>query len=442
MVTRAATLSRPANSADDALGPPARVGWYIIIVFFGLFISWSLIAPLNGAVVANGFVKVDGNRKSIQHLDGGIVRDLRVKEGDDVEAGAILLVLDDAQARAEAEVYAKQSVVLRFTEERLRAELRLDTEMKMPADHAGEHDQDEIKAIWQAQVQQFEMRRKSLEGQRRIIDEKMAQLRSQIEGSEAQIKGLKAQLASVQKERESLVPLLDRGLVTKPRVLQLERSAAALEGQIGEIQGNIARANQGIAEQMQQSLQLGADRATEVTRELRDTQARLLEVLPKLANARTALARMVVRSPYAGQVVGLSVFSIGAVIARGEKIMDIVPKHESMIIEAQVAVDEITEVRPAMPAEIHLTAYKQGSPPTVRGEVLQVSADRFTDNRTGQPYFVTQVRVDDKSLAELSDVRLYPGMPALVMIQTVKRTAFDYFISPLTSTFVQSFRQR
>ena len=362
---------------NDSLRQVSLVGWVIIGLIFGVLGTWAMIAPLNGAVVANGVIKVEGNRKSVQHVDGGSVKELRVKEGDVVKAGQILIVLDDTQARAEYEVLSEQYVVLRSTEERLRAELTHASELTFPSDLNDRRDDRYVKSIWNGQVQQFETRRAALDGQHSIIREKIAQLNSLIDGEGAQMHSYSQQLASIESERKSIGPLVERGLIARPRVLQLDRTGAGLEGNIGEAKGNIAKANQAIAEQKQQDLQLEHDRMTEVTKDLRDTQAQLVEVVPKLMNAKSVLGRMEIRSPYFGQIVGLNVFSVGGVIGKGDKILDIVPAHESLIVEAQVAVEDISELHPDMRAEVHLTAYKQRISPIIHGDVLQVSADRY-----------------------------------------------------------------
>ena len=232
---------------------------------------------------------------------------------------------------------------------------------------------------------------------------------------------------------ESIAPLVKQGLIARPRYLQLERSGAGLEGQAADAMANIAKARQAIAEQMQQMAQLDNDRMTEVARDLRDTQAKLLEVIPRLMNAKAVLGRMEIRSPYAGQVVGLSVFSVGGVIGRGDKILDVVPDRDSLIIEAQINVDDISDVHPDMRADVHLTAYKARITPVVRGKLTQVSADRLTENRTGTFYYTALVQVDQNELADLPNVKLYPGMPANVMFPTIERTAFDYLVGPLPS---------
>ena len=420
----------------------AIAGWTIIALFFGVFGTWAISAPLNGAVVANGVIKVEGNRKSIQHLDGGIVKELRVKEGDKVKAGEVLIVLDDSQARSEYEVLSQQFLVLRLTEERLRAEYSRATELVPPADLKDRANDPDVRSVWRGQSHQFESRRAAAEGQRRVIREKIAQLESQIKGGEAQVRSYRKQFESVQKEMRSLQPLVEKGLVARPRYLQLERSGTALEGQAAETEASIAKAREAIAEQNQQMAQLDNDRMADVSKDLRDTQAKLLEVIPRRANAKAVLGRIEIRSPYSGRVVGLNVFSVGGVINRGDKILDIVPDEDSLIIEAQIAVEDINEVRPKMRADIHLTAYKQRITPVVRGEVIQISADRLTDNRTGNPYYVVLIGVDFKDLALIPNVKLYPGMPATVMIPTIERTAFDYVLGPLAMSFNKAFRQR
>jgi HlyD family type I secretion membrane fusion protein len=177
-------------------------------------------------------------------------------------------------------------------------------------------------------------------------------------------------------------------------------------------------------------------------KDLRDTQAKMLEVIPKAMNAKAVLGRMEIRSPYAGRVVALTVFSVGGVIQRGEKILDIVPDQDSLTIEAQIAVEDISDIRPNMRAEVHLTAYKQRIVPIIHGDVIQVSADRLTDPKTNNPYYVAFVRLDEAELAAMPNIKLYPGMPATVMIPTIQRTALDYIVGPLVMSFNHSFRQK
>jgi HlyD family type I secretion membrane fusion protein len=437
---------RKISSGDDAPSDSIRrvalAGWLIIAVFFGGIGSWAATAPLNGAVVGNAVVKVDGNRKSVQHLDGGIVKELRIKEGDKVNAGDILVVLDETQAQAEYDVLSQQYMVLRATEVRLLTELDRGTELVMPQDLKARPDDSYFKSVWNGQVSQFQSRLAAIEGQRSVIREKINQLGSQITGAQAQVKSFTDQITSVHAEAKDIAPLVERGLIARPRILQLERTAFGLEGQIADANANIAKARQAIAEQQQQIAQLDNDRMADITKDLRDTQAKMLEVIPKAMNAKAVLGRMEIRSPYAGRVVALTVFSVGGVIQRGEKILDIVPDQDSLTIEAQIAVEDISDIKPNMRAEVHLTAYKQRIVPIIHGDVIQVSADRLTDPKTNNPYYIAFVRVDQDELAAMPNIKLYPGMPATVMIPTIQRTAFDYIVGPLVMSFNHSFRQK
>src|SRR5712671_3624729 len=433
-------VSSGDEAPSDSIWHVALAGWLIIALFFGGIGSWAVTAPLNGAVVGNAVVKVEGNRKSVQHLDGGIVKELYVKEGDKVGAGDVLVVLDETQARAEYDVLSQQYVVLRATEARLLTELDRGSELVMPEDLKTQDSY--FKSVWNGQLSQFESRRAAIEGQRSVIREKINQLGSQIVGAQAQVKSFTDQITSVRAETENIKPLVERGLIARPRILQLERTAFGLEGQIADANANIAKGRQAIAEQQQQMAQLDNDRMADVTKDLRDTQAKMLEVIPKAMNAKAVLGRMEIRSPYAGRVLALTVFSVGGVIQRGEKILDIVPDQDSLTIEAQIAVEDISDIKPNMRAEVHLTAYKQRIVPIIHGDVIQVSADRLTDPKTNNPYYVAFVQIDQAELAAMPNIKLYPGMPATVMIPTVQRTAFDYIVGPLVMSFNHSFRQK
>ena len=427
---------------EESLKKYSLAGWIILLVFFGGFGAWSATAPLNGAVVADAVVKVEGNRKSVQHLEGGIVREVKVKDGDHVKAGDVLIVLDDVRARSDFDVFSQQQMVLRATEARLTAELNRAATLTPPPAIAAKMSDPEMSRVWTAQQQQFRSRRAAIEGQRQVLRERIGQLREQIIGNEQEVKSFKQQIDSVRKELTDIMPLVEKGLVTQPRKLQLERTAFGLEGQIASTTAEIARARQVIAEQTQQIAQLDNDRMAEVTKELRDTQANLLEVTPRVTNAQSSLGRMDITSPYNGQIVGLNVFAKGGVVKPGENLLDIVPDEDALTIEARIAVQDISDVHPDAIAEVHLTAYKQRITPMVHGTVIQVSADRLEDPRTGMPYYKALVRLNADELAELPHVRLYPGMPAQVLIPTVERTALDYLVGPLVQSFNTAFRQR
>lgn len=430
------------SELDDSPRKYAAIGWGILLLFFGVLGAWAAVAPLNGAVVSQAVVKVEGNRKTLQHLDGGIIRELRIKEGDHVNAGDVLIVLDDNQARAEFNVYSEQHLTLRATEARLLAELNHAGTLAPPPDIAQRLSETDVATVWRGQLEQFQNRRAALTGEHKVIAEKIHQLESQIAGDEKEVTAYQAQRDSTQKELDLIAPLAEKGLITQPRLLQLQRSSFGLNGQIESTRSAIASLRQSIAEQTQQAGRIDSDWLADTAKQLHDTQSQLLEVTPKLANAQAVLGRTVIRSPYTGKVVGLSVFAVGSVIQRGDKILDIVPDNDNLTIEAQIPVDAISDVHPGMAAEVRLTAYKQRITPTVPGKIVQISADRLTEPRTGAPYYTALVEVDPKEMAALPQVKLYPGMPANVMIPTVARTAFDYLIGPLAMSFNSAFRQR
>ena len=283
----------PAGGApSDSISKVSLAGWLIIAIFFGGIGTWAMTAPLNGAVVGNAVIKIEGNRKSVQHLDGGIVKEMRIKEGDKVNFGDVLIMLDETQARAEYDVLSQQYMVLRATEVRLLTELDHGSALVIPEDLKARSGDTYFKSVWNGQVSQFESRLAAIEGQRNVIREKINQLGSQIVGAEAQVKAFTNQISSVHAEAKDIAPLVERGLIARPRILQLERSAFGLEGQIADANANIAKARQAIAEQQQQIAQLDNDRMAEVTKDLRDTQAKVLEVIPKAMNAKAVLGRM------------------------------------------------------------------------------------------------------------------------------------------------------
>jgi epimerase transport system membrane fusion protein len=434
--------SRPAAPPNDSARGPIRMGLAVMVLFFGGLGGWAAYAPLNGAVVAPAVIKVEGNRKTIQHLDGGIVKELRVKEGNQVEAGQTVIVLDDTQARATVTMLAQQSDAYRAQQARLLAERDDGASIAFAADLLQRSDNPQVAAILDAETKQFKIRRTGLAGQVSVLKQRIQEIEEQIRAAQAQHLSQQQQLALIRDELKDQQYLLDKGLTQRSRVLQLERTASALIGQAGEIAGNIAKSRQAIGEVEMQIIQARNDRMTDIAKDLRDTQDKLLDLGPKLQAAEDVLYRTELRTPYSGYVVGLSVFSVGGVIGRGDKVMDIVPTRNELTVEANVSVDDIHEVRPGMRAEVHFTAFKQRVLPVIHGEVIQVSADRLTEAKTNVPYYTALVKADERELADAKDVELYPGMSATVMIPTKARTALDYLLGPVVVAFDQAFRQK
>jgi HlyD family type I secretion membrane fusion protein len=427
---------------DDTGRSSMLAGSVIIALFFGVAGLWAGLAPLGAAVVAPGVIKVEGNRKSIQHLEGGIIKELRVKEGDRVEAGQTLVVLDSTQTVGAVDVLQRQYDDLHAQEARLIAERDRLPAVRFPGDLMARTAEPDVSTLMRSQTGMFESRRASLSGQVALLQQKIAQTKEQITGLQALLASRKRQLESVQGENTGLRELFQKGYVPRQRMLELERSAAELEGQVGDTAANIARANQTIAEAALQIAQAQNDRSTQVATDLRDIQARLLELLPKLQVAQDTSKRMEIRAPYSGYVVGLTVFSVGGVIGRGEKLMDIVPDSQSLAVDASVPVDDIEDLRAGMRAEVRLTAYPARTTPVMHGTITQISADRLTDNKTGASFYSVLVKIDAAELEKNRNIVLVPGMTTVVMVPTHERTALTYLLKPLTEAVNRGMREK
>jgi epimerase transport system membrane fusion protein len=436
-----AAEAAPAWPDDRATGA-IYAGLAIVGVFFGVLGTWAAFAPLDSAAIAPAVIKVEGNSRSVQHLEGGILKELRVREGDAVKEGAVLLVLDNAQAQATYDVLRKQYLELQAQEARLKAERSGAADIEFPKPLLDQRSDAEVQAVMRGEAALFASRRATLQGQIDLTRKKISQTREQITGLRGQNLGQAKQLASTREELKGLQDLFKQGYVPRQRMMELDRQASSLEGMVADSSAQMVRLGQQIEELTLQITQIQSDRHQQVDNELRDVHGKLLETLPKLQAARDISERSEVRAPYSGRVVGLSVFGVGAVISRGDKILDIVPDSELLVVEAMLGVDDIQDVRPGMRAEVRITAFKQRAVPIVYGEIRTVSADRLTDAKTGTPYYLVQIKLDEKELAKLGDVKLVPGMAAEVAIPTGARTALDYLVRPLTDSLNRSFRQR
>ncbi len=434
-------LSAPTRPDDSARGP-VRTGWIIILVFFGGLGLWSAVAPLNAAVVGDAVVKVEGNRKSVEHPDGGRIKQILVREGDHVNAGDVVLVLDDTDDQAQVSLLTQQQAQLMATEARLRAEYTGLETIAFPPELTEQASDPEVATAISDQQKEFETRKTALSGNRKVLEQRVAQYTAQIAGLKAQLPPLAEQLQSMQDERVSLNDALKKGLVTRTRSLELDRRISTTVGQQAQITANIKTSEDAIGEVSQQIAQLDKDQSEKVAADLRDVRTKLADVSPRLAAAKVALDRTQIRTPYAGTVVDLAVFSVGEVVGRGERLLDVVPEKTSLDIEAKIKVEDISDIRPGMKAEVHFTSYKQRILPLIHGQVAEISADRLTDERTQIPYYIAKVDVDAADLAASPDIELYPGMPATVMITTKERTALDYILGPLLASFDRSFRER
>jgi len=435
---------KPASGdwPDDGARGPAIAGLVLCGFFFGVIGTWAAFAPLDSAAIAAAVIKVQGNRKSVQHLEGGIVREMRVRENESVEAGQVMIVLDNAQAQAADDILRKQVMESLSREARLKAERAGAATITFPKLVEDSRSDPETAAVMQGETALFQSRRATLQGQMALTRKKIAQTRELISGLRGQHAAQKKQLESTREEYRGLKELFDRGYVPRQRMMELDRQAASFEGQVVDSEAQLVRLSQQVEELNLQIEQIQGDRMQQVDAELRDVQAKLAETLPRLQAARDVLERVEIRAPYSGRIVGLSVFGKGSVIGRGDKLMDIVPHTGGLVVEANVGVDDIRDVKPGMRAEVRLTAFKQRTTPIVFGSVSNVSADRLTDSRTGIPYYLVQISIDENELKKAGDLKLIPGMAAEVAIPTGKRTALDYLVGPITDSVNRSFRER
>ena len=424
------------------LGGLMVAGVLVTGAFFGGFGAWAALTPLASAAIAPGTVTVDSHRKTVQHLDGGIIAELLARNGDRVKAGQILLRLEDVESRAAFDLLKAQHNALLAQERRLVAEREGRSEPAFPAELLAAEADPAVAEILAGQRRILASRTQVLIGQTAVLEQRMRQYEAEIESLKAQIASGEVQLRFIAEELKGVGELFEKGLEKKSRLLALKREAARLKGLQGDYQGRITRAEQGIAQARMEVLSLKEQRDAEVVTELREVQVERAAVTERMRAAESKLRRTEIVAPKDGVVVNLRYFTTGGVIEPGAPILDIVPVGESLVIDAQLDPTNIDEVRAGLAAEVRLVAFKQRITPTVAGLVKHVSADALVDDHTGRAYYVARVEISRSELDRLSSVELYPGMPVEVMIATGERTALDYLLTPVTESFTHAFREQ
>ncbi|MCA8906648.1 MAG: HlyD family type I secretion periplasmic adaptor subunit [Rhodospirillaceae bacterium] len=439
----AAAAVEPLNLVRLMRGP-LLFALLAAFVFLGGFGTWAALVPLSSAAIAPGVVSPDGNRRTVQHLEGGIVREILVAEGDRVQVGDPVVVLEDVASRVERDLRESRLNVYRALEARLVAELAGLDELVFPEELVAMAEDDlELATAIEDQRRQFDLRVATLANREEIMRARIAQLRQEIAGRGAQIEALERQSELIDQEITSVETLVRQGLERMPRLLSLERAEAEIAGEIGENQSAIARAEQAIGETDLQIIDLRSNQRQEGAEMLVSVRNEMAEVREELLREEDALDRTIIRAPVAGTVVNLRIFTEGGVIRAGDPILDIVPEDEELIIDARVSPTDIDVVRAGLPAQIHLTAYVQRNLPRLEGEVRTVSADRLTDPQTGESYFQAIVEVPAEALDALgSDVELTPGMPVDVMIATGDHTVLTYLLAPVDRILARTFREQ
>ncbi len=417
-------------------------GFLIIALFIGGFVAWAGVAPLQSAAIAPGSVNLDTYRKTVQHLEGGIVDEILVREGAQVAAGQVLIRLDDTTPRASLELLHGRWLVASALEARLTAERDGLDGVRYPEDLTGRLDDPKTRQILEGQDNIFQARREALRSQVAILAQRAAEYSEEIAGIAGQIRSETEQLALVEEELADVQTLFDKGFARKPKLLQLQRRVAEIEGNRNLHQAQIARARQSIGETRMRAADLKTTRLNQVVEELRKAQAELYDLNERLRAAEDVLARTEIRAPLDGIVVDLRVHSAGGVIASGAPLLDIVPQEERLVVEAKIDPKDIDVVREGLEAQVRFTAFNQRHRAPAAGRLTSISADLLTDEASGQSYYLARVELvveDAGAAAELA--ALHPGMQAEVMIVTGARTALDYLLEPLMLSLNRAFRE-
>lgn len=417
------------------------VGVCAICLVFGGAGGWSAIVPLASAVIAAGQVTVDSNRKRIQHLEGGIVADIQVRDGDEVKAGDVLLSLDATRAQASLAIMQASLREELAKEARLIAERDRTDHITWPEALDAARDDPSVKALIASQSAIFASRGLTLKGETEILAERVEQLKQEIVGLKAQRAAGDGQTALIREELEALMSLFARGQTTKRRLLTLQREAEKLKGDHGKLTADIARANRAIGETKLEVIQKHKAFHNEVVTTLREVQAKVLDLRERHAAAVDVLERIDVRAPVDGKVVGLTVFATDSVVKPGETIMEIVPSDDRLTVEVKVQPQDIDNVSLGQSSKVRLLAFNQRTVPTLAGTVGYVSADTMSDPNDGRSFYLARIEVADEELKRLEGEALQPGMPAEVLIQTGERTALRYLVQPILDSMNRAWRE-
>lgn len=416
-------------------------GFAGLALLIGVTGLWSAMASIQGAVIAPGTTVVETYLKRIQHRDGGIVADIAVKDGDRVEAGQVLVRLDETDTRAELSILQGTLDEIDAKRARLIAERDDQREVRFPATLLARASEPRIAELLSGQRKLLSVQRAALDGRIEQLSERAGQLGQEITGLTAQYESKKEQTALVREELTNLKMLLKQGLVEASRVFALDRERARLEGEEGELVAKIAAARGRISETKLQIIQITDDARTRSLSDLREAEAKIGETDERLTAAKAKLARMEIRAPRAGVVHQLSVHTIGGVIAPGADIMAIVPELDELVIDTQVRPEDIDQVNLGQTAQVCFPAFDQRTTPEVNGEVVQVAADLSRMSAESPPFYTVRIRLGPEQIKLLGVRKLKVGMPAEAFIQTRERSPLSYFLQPLTDQIAHTFRE-
>lgn len=417
------------------------VGFLSVLLMVGVVGGWANFTHLNGAVIAPATIMVETYSKKVQHKEGGIVGEIRVKDGDRVEIGQALVVLDNTETKSELAIIDGLLDEALAKRARLEAQRDLSSVIVFPAEILARASEPGVAAIMAGQTKLFNARLQAIAGKKEQLNQQIGQLTEQIGGLESQRVSKEKQLTLISAELTDLKDLQTKGLVPVSRVMAMDRETARLDGERGELVASKASAEARIAEVRVQILQIDEEDLSQTLTELREIEGKVAELKERKLAVASRLERMVIKAPITGDVYQLSVHTVGGVIGPGEPLMLIVPEADELILQAQVMPQDIDKVRSGQIAHIRFPAFNSRLTPEVAAEVTQISADTSRIDASSPPFYSVRLMISATELAKLGDNKLKPGMPAEAFIQTEAQTPMTYFLKPLTDQFAHALRE-
>jgi HlyD family secretion protein len=433
---------QPTGGALRSIRRHLLVGVIVAVLLIGGVGGWASTTEFAGAVIAQGTLVVDTNVKKVQHPTGGVVGELRVRDGDKVKEGDVVVRLDDTQTRANLQIVVKGIWELLARKAREDAELAGDEKIVFPRELLGLAADPEVANLTKSEQKLFDIRRNAREGLKSQLTERTVQSEEEIKGLTAQVESKDKQIDWIKQELVGVNDLWKKQLVQFQRVTQLEREGARLDGERGQLIASIAQSRGKISETKIQILQIDQDMRTEVGKDLAEIRGKMAELVEKRVAAEDMLKRIDIRAPQNGMVHQLDVHTVGGVITAGQLIMLIVPDAEKLIVEAKVQPQDIDQLRIGQPAVLRFTAFNMRTTPELNGTVAVVSADITQDQRSGANYYTMRIAVSPDELARLDELKLVAGMPVEVFVQTTPRTIVSYVVRPFHDQIMKAFRER
>jgi HlyD family secretion protein len=430
------------NSARRSIRSHLIAGLALMLVLVVGFGGWASTAQISGALIAPGSVVVDSNVKKVQHPTGGVVGEVRVRDGDVVKAGDIVVRLDETVVKANLAIVVKTLNGLLARAARLEAEQRGLDAIRFPSMLTDRADDPEVRDVIASETKLFEVRVFGRAGQKSQLRERVSQLNEEITGLTAQEQAKEKEIALVEKELIGVRQLYDQRLIQISRLTTLERDMARLTGERGQYIAARAQAKGKITETELQIIQVDKDVVSEVSKDLRETTDKIGEFVERKVTAEDQLRRIDIRAPQDGIVLQSTVHTVGGVITAGDAIMMVVPRADDLSVEAKVNPQDIDKLQVGQKTLLRLSAFNQRTTPELNGVVTRVSADVATDQRTGQSYYTIRVSLPPSEVARLGEVKIIPGMPVEAFVQTGDRTMFSYLMKPFSDQLMRSFRER